>query len=122
MGGGMFGTPLYLNEKCIVFAVFILAIYFLPHFKAWQHEAVFAFVLAMFAYVVMAWYDYYYSCTDMFGPSFFALFVKWAKPEKNKADYEALPVKWKKIVRTVDIAVLVVLTALVFAPYLRKTT
>jgi hypothetical protein len=68
----------------------------------------------------MAWYDYWYSCTDMFGPSFFALFVKWAKPEKNKQDYEALPVKWKKVVRTVDIVVLLVLTGLVFAPYLRR--
>ncbi len=120
MGLGVFGTPLYANEKCIAFAAFILAIYFLPHFKAWQHEVVFAFVLAMFAYVVMAWYDYWYSCTDMFGPSFFALFVKWAKPEKNQKDYEALPVKWKKVVRTVDIVVLLVLTGLVFAPYLRR--
>lgn len=115
----MFGTPLYANEKCIAFAGFVLALYFLPHFKAWQHEAVFAFVLAMAAYVFMAWYDYWYACNDTFGPSFFALFVKWAKPEKNQKDYEALPVKWKKVVRAVDIAVLVVLVGLVFYPYLK---
>lgn len=119
MGLGMFETPLYLNLKCIVFAGFILTIYFMPHFSKWQHEVVYAFVLAMAAYVLMAWYDYWYSCTDTFGPSFFALFVKWAKPEKNQKDYEALPIKWKKVVRTVDIAVLVILLALVFYPYLK---
>lgn len=117
MGGGLFGTPLYLNEKCIAFAGLVLAIYFLPHQAYWQHEAVFAFVLAMFAYVLMAWYDYIYSCTDMFGPSFFAMFVKWAKPEKHQTDYEAIPIKWKKAVRTVDILVLLLLVTLVFAPY-----
>lgn len=119
MGLGMFGTPLYANEKCIAFAAFVLAIYFMPHFAKWQHEVVFGFVLAMAAYVFMAWYDYVYSCNDTFGPSFFALFVKWAKPEKNQKDYEALPVKWKKVVRTVDIAVLLVLIALVFYPYVK---
>ena len=91
----------------------------MPHQKAWQHEVVFAFVLAMAAYVFMAWYDYWYSCTDTFGPSFFALFVKWAKPETNQKDYEALPVKWKKVVRTVDIVVLGILVALVFYPYVK---
>jgi hypothetical protein len=119
MAGGMFGTPLYLNEKCILFAVFVIAIYFLPHQKYWQHEIVFVFILSMFAYVLMAWYDYFYDCTDKFGPSFFALFVKWAKPEKHQKDYEAIPVKYKKLVRTVDIGVLVVLLLLVFSPYIR---
>lgn len=119
MGGGLFGTPLYLNEKCILFAGFVLSLYFLPHQKYWQHEVVFAFVLAMFAYVLMAWYDYIYDCTDKFGPSFFAHFVKWAKPEKNQKDYEAVPIKYKKLVSVVDFAVLIVLLVLVFAPYTR---
>lgn len=117
MAGGLFGTPLYPNEKCIAFAIFVLAIYFLPHQKYWQHEVVFGFILAMFAYVLMAWYDYIYDCNDKFGPSFFALFVKWAKPEKNQQDYENMPVKYKKLVSAVDYGVLLILTLLVFAPY-----
>jgi len=119
MGGGLFGTPIYLNEKCIIFAAFVISIYFLPHQKYWQHEAVFVFILSMFAYVVMAWYDYTYDCNDKFGPSFFALFVKWAKPERNQRDYENMPIKYKKLVRGVDIIVLVILLGLVFAPYAR---
>lgn len=119
MGGGLFGTPLYPNEKCIAFAGFVLAIYFIPHQKYWQHEVVFAFILSMFAYVVMAWYDYIYDCNDKFGPSYFALFVKWAKPEKNQKDYEDLPIKYKKQVSIVDYTVLIVLVALVFYPYLK---
>ena len=119
MGLGMFETPLYLNLKCIVFGFFLIAIYFMPHFAKWQHEAVFAFVLAMAGYVFMAWYDTIYDCNDKFGPSFFALFVKWAKPEKNQKDYDNLPVKWKKTVRAVDIAVGLLLVGLVFYPYLK---
>ena len=120
MGGGLFGTPLYINEKCVVFSIFVIAVYFLPHQKYWQHEAVFVFVLAMFAYVLMAWYDYIYDCTDKLGPTFFGLLIGWAKPYGGvPPEFPPLPIKYKKIVAVFDIAVLIILTGLVFAPYTR---
>jgi hypothetical protein len=120
MGGGLFGTPLYINEKCIVFSIFVIAVYFLPHQKYWQHEAVFVFVLAMFAYVLMAWYDYIYDCNDKLGPTFFGLLIGWAKPYGGvPPEFPPLPIKYKKIVAVFDIAVLILLIGLVFAPYAR---
>jgi hypothetical protein len=41
----------------------------------------------------------------------------WFKPPEYRQKYEALPVKYKKVVRTFDIVVLVLLAGLVFAPY-----
>jgi hypothetical protein len=41
----------------------------------------------------------------------------WAKPAHYQKDFEALPSKEKKIVRFVDIGVLVVLVVLAFSPY-----
>jgi hypothetical protein len=118
MGGGLFGTPLYLNEKCIAFSAFVLAVYFMPHQKAWQHEIVFAFVLAMTAYVLMAWYDYIYDCNDKLGPTLLGALIGWAKPYGGvPPGKESLPIKYKKIVGVFDSVVLVVLLALVFYPY-----
>lgn len=118
MGAGLFGTPLYINEKCILFSVFVIAVYFMPHQKAWQHEAVFVFILAMAAYVLMAWYDYIYDCNDKLGPTFFGALIGWFKPYGGvPPEYPPLPVKYKKIVAAFDIVVLIVLLALVFYPY-----
>jgi len=118
MAGGLFGTPLYINEKCIIFSIFVLGIYFLPHQKYWQHEVVFAFVLSMTAYVLMAWYDYIYDCNDKLGPTFFGALIGWAKPYGGvPPEYPPLPIKYKKVVVAFDIVVLVILVALVFAPY-----
>ena len=119
MGGGLFGTPLYLNEKCIVFAVFVVAVYFMPHQKAWQHEAVFAFILAMTAYVVLAWYDYIYDCNDKLGPTLLGGLIGWAKPYGGvPPGTDELPIKYKKVVAVFDSVVLVVLLALVAYPYI----
>ena len=46
MGGGLFGTPLALNPKCLVFSAFVLAVYWLPHPKNYSHKIVVAFLLA----------------------------------------------------------------------------
>lgn len=121
MGGGLFGTPLYLNEKCIAFAVFVLFVFWMPHPKAWEHEIVLAFVLAMTAYVLMAWYDYIYDCNDKLGPTLLGNFVKWAKPKEVQKEYEDLPIKYKKIVGGFDIGVLIVLLVLLVIPYIRRT-
>jgi UDP-N-acetylmuramyl pentapeptide phosphotransferase/UDP-N-acetylglucosamine-1-phosphate transferase len=119
MGGGLFGTPLYLNEKCIAFAGFVLAVYFMPHQKAWQHEVVFAFILAMLAYVLMAWYDYIYDCNDKLGPTLLGGLIGWAKPYGGvPPGTKELPIKYKKIVAAFDIVVFIVLLCLVFYPYI----
>jgi hypothetical protein len=98
----------------------VIAVYFLPHQKYWQHEAVFVFVLAMTAYVLMAWYDYIYDCNDKLGPTFFGLLIGWAKPYGGvPPEFPPLPIKYKKIVAVFDILVLIVLLGLVFAPYAR---
>lgn len=117
MGGGMFGTPLYLNPKCLVFSAFVLAVYWMPHAKAYEHKIVIAFVLASAAYVLMAWYDYLYDCTDRFGPTFLGWLTKVFKPKEYSQKFDELPVKYQKIVRTVDIVVLVGILVLLFSPY-----
>jgi hypothetical protein len=60
MGLGIFGTSLALNPKCLVFSAFVLAVYWLPHPKAFAHKVLVAFLLASLAYVVLAWYDMIY--------------------------------------------------------------
>lgn len=117
MGGGMFGTPLYLNPKCLVFSAFVLGVYWLPHAKEYSHKILMAFVIATTAYVLMAWYDYLYDCTDRYGPTFLGWMTMWFKPPEYRKKYEDLPVKYKKIVRTFDVAILLLLLVLVFYPY-----
>lgn len=117
MAGGLFGTPLELNPKCLVFTVFVLLVYWMPHFSALEHRIVMNFVLGIAAYVFMAWYDQLYDCTDRFGPTFFGWLSMPFKPQEYRDKYDALPVKYKKVVRTVDIVILVVLVGLIFTPY-----
>ncbi len=117
MGGGLFGTPLYLNPKCLAFTVFVLGIYWMPHFKAYEHRIVMNVILGITAYVLMAWYDYIYDCNDRFGPTFFGWLSLPFKPKEYGEKFEALPIKYKKVVRFVDILILVVLVGLVFSPY-----
>jgi hypothetical protein len=117
MAGGLFGTPLYLNPKCLVFSAFILAVYWMPHFKPLEHRIVMAFVLATAAYVFMAWYDYIYDANDRLGPTLLGWLSMPFKPAYYQQAYEELPVKYQKIVRWFDIAILVLLIFLVFSPY-----
>jgi Trk-type K+ transport system membrane component len=117
MGGGMFGTPLYLNPKCLVFSAFVLGVYWLPHPKAYAHKIVVAFLLATLAYVLLAWYDYIYDCNDTLGPTLLGWISMHFKPASYRAQFEQLPVKYKKIVRTFDVAILVILVVLAFSPY-----
>lgn len=121
MGGGMFGTPLYLNPKCLVFSAFVLAVYWMPHPVAYAHRVVMAFFLATLAYVLLAWYDVLYDCNDRFGPTFLGWISMPFKPAHYRQQYDALPVKYKKLVRNVDIAILVVLGLLFFVPFFLST-
>ena len=113
----MFGTPLYINEKCLIFSAFVLAVYYLPHPKALTHRILAGFILACLAYVIMAWYDYIYDCNDKLRPTILGWMWGWAKPASYSKEFENLPIKYKKIVRTVDIVVLVGLLGLAFYPY-----
>lgn len=117
MAGGLFGTPLELNPKCLVFSAFVLAVYWMPHFKPLEHRIVMAFVLATAAYVFMAWYDKLYDCNDRFGPTLLGWMSMWFKPQEYRDKYDALPVKYQKIIRWFDIAILVLMIVLIFSPY-----
>lgn len=117
MGGGLFGTPLYLNPKCLVFSAFVLAVYWLPHPKHIEHRIVAAFLIATLAYVSLAWYDYIFDCNDRLGPTLLGWLSMPFKPAEYSKKFDDLPVKYKKIVRWVDIAILCVLVFLVFSPY-----
>jgi hypothetical protein len=121
MGFKLFGTPLYLNEKCILFSAFVLFIFWMPHPKAWEHDLVLAFVIAMTAYVLMAWYDYIYDCNDKLGPTLLGALIGWAKPYGGvPPGTKELPIKYKKIVGVFDLVVLIVLLGLLIVPYLRR--
>lgn len=121
MGGGLFGTPLYLNPKCLVFSAFVLAVYWLPHPVAFAHKVVVAFLLATTAYILMAWYDVIYDCNDRLKPTLLGWLSGWFKPSYYNKELEELPVKYKKIIRWFDIAVLGVLVALFAYPFLVKS-
>lgn len=118
MGGGLFGTPLYLNPKCLVFSAFVLGVYWMPHPVAYAHRVVMAFVLATAAYVLMAWYDVIYDCNDRFKPTLLGWLSGWFKPPGYFKEYEELPLKYQKIIRTFDIVVLVGIVGLLVYPYI----
>ena len=120
MGGGLFGTQLTLNPKCLVFSAFVLFVYWMPHFKPFEHRVLMAFLLACTAYVLLAWYDVLFDCNDRLRPTFLGWMWKWAKPAEYGKAYDELPLKEKKLVRTVDIIVLIGLLALLVIPYIRR--
>jgi UDP-N-acetylmuramyl pentapeptide phosphotransferase/UDP-N-acetylglucosamine-1-phosphate transferase len=118
MGGGMFGTPLYLNPKCLVFSAFVLAVYWMPHAKPLTHRIVTAFMLATLAYVLLAWYDMIYDCNDKLGPTILGWISMPFKPASYRNQFEQLPVKYQKIVQWTDILVLSVLLVLFAYPFI----
>ena len=117
MSGGLFGTPLALNPKCLLFSAFVLAVYWLPHAKLFQHQIVIGFLLATLSYVVLAWYDVIYDCNDHLRPTLLGWLSMPFKPKEYGKKFDELPLKYKKIVRTVDIVILVVLLVLTFSPF-----
>jgi hypothetical protein len=121
MGGGLFGTPLYLNLKCIAFSAFVIAVYWLPKPKFIQHKWIVSFLLAMSAYVMMAWYDVIYDCNDKLGPTLLGGLIGWAKPYGGvPPGTKELPIKYKKIVGAFDFVVLLVILAAFAYPFYFK--
>lgn len=121
MGGGLFGTPLYLNPKCLVFSAFVLGVYWMPHPVAFAHKIVIAFVLATTAYVLMAWYDVLFDCNDRLKPTLLGWMSGYFKPPYYQQEFDELPLKYQKIVRTFDIVVLIVILGLLAFPYFVKS-
>ena len=121
MGGGLFGSELALNPKCLVFSAFVLVVYWLPHPVALTHRIVVNFILACLAYVALAWYDMLYDCNDRFEPTLLGWMWKDLKPKEYQEKYDKLSPKTKKVIRTVDIAVLVALVLLLAYPYFVKS-
>jgi hypothetical protein len=118
MGGGLFGTPLYLNVKCLVFSFFILAIYWLPHPPTIAHNFVMAFLLGTAAYIALAWYDVIYDCNDRLKPTFLGWLSKPFKPKEYSDNYKKLPLKYQKIIRWVDIFVIGIVVFAFIYPFL----
>lgn len=106
MGGGLFGTPLELNIKCLIFSGAILIIYWLPHPSTLAHNIVMGFLLATAAYISLAWYDVLYDCNDHLKPTLLGWLSKPFKPKEYTEKYNELPLKTKKVIHVVDIAVL----------------
>jgi hypothetical protein len=121
MAGGLFGTELALNPKCLVFSAFVLAVYWLPHPVALSHRIVMAFILACLAYVLLAHYDVWYDCNDRLKPTLLGWMWKDLKPKEYQTKYDELSLKTKKVVRAFDIFVLVVLVALLAYPFFVKS-
>ena len=124
MGGGLFGTQLTLNPKCLVFSAFVLIVYWMPHPGPFTHRVVAVFLLACCAYVLLAWYDVLFDCNDRLRPTFLGWMWKWAKPAEYSRAYDELPIKEQKLVRTVDIVILLLVAGLLAYPYItyRKKT
>ena len=120
MGGGLFGTDLTLNPKCLVFSLFVLVVYWMPHFKPLAHRILMAFLLACVAYVSLAWYDMIYACKDRLKPTFLGWMWGWAKPPSYMKEFMDLPERDQKLVRTIDIGVLIGIVILFFLPFFVK--
>jgi len=121
MAGGLFGTELALNPKCLVCSAFVLFVYWLPHPVALGHRIVMAFILATIAYILLAYYDVMYDCNDRLRPTLLGWISGWFKPKEYQEAYDQLPLKTKKVVRTFDIIVLLVAIGLLAYPFFVKS-
>ena len=118
MGGGLFGTPLYLNVKCLVFSALVIVVYYLPHPSTTAHNIVMAFLLGTSCYIALAWYDVLYDCNDQLKPTLLGWLSKPFKPAKYGEQYNELPLKYQKVVRGFDIAVLILLAITFVYPFI----
>ena len=67
MSGGLFpGYPFTLNIKCIIFSLIIMLIYTVqPPTLALAPNMLLYFLIFVVSYVTLAWYDYYYGCSQL---------------------------------------------------------
>ena len=67
MSGGLFPDyPFTLNIKCIIFSLIIMFIYTfkMPQLSLIPTLLVY-FIIFVISYVALAWYDYYYGCSQL---------------------------------------------------------
>lgn len=76
-------------------------------------------MLATLAYVLLAWYDMIYDCNDKLGPTLLGWISMPFKPAGYRAEFNELPIKYKKIIRWFDIAILGVMLVLFIIPFIR---
>lgn len=123
MSGGLFGTPLALNLKCLLFSGMLIAIYWLPPWRQMRTPydvmwgRIISILLAFCGYILMAWYDYIYEANDFLRPTALGWLSAPFKPPYYIRQFEGLPSKWKKMVRTVDIIALILALVFVFSPF-----
>jgi hypothetical protein len=120
MGGGLFGTPLYLNIKCLIFSACILIVYWLPHPNTIAHNLVMGFLLATSSYISLAWYDVLYDCNDRLQPTLFGWMSKSLKPKEYSDKYKKLPLKQQKIIRIFDIVILSIVFITFLYPFINR--
>lgn len=120
MAAGLFGTPLALNPKCLVFAFAIIGVYYLPQPATLAHNIVMIFLLGTAAYIALAWYDVIYDCNDRVQPTLLGWIAKPFKPKEYTEQYKDLPVKAKKVIRNVDIAILSIIGVAFIYPFMIK--
>ena len=68
MSGGIFtGYPFTLNVKCIIFSLIVMALYSYcpPQSQSPFVKYIIYFALFVVSYVAMAWYDWYYGCSQL---------------------------------------------------------
>ena len=117
MGGGLFGTPLTLNTKCVIFSTFIMVIYYLPRPHSMAHHFIMSVLMTISAYVLLAWYDVIYDCNDRLKPTYLGWLSKNIKPPEYRTQYSQLPIKTQKTIRNFDILVLVILLITFIYPF-----
>ena len=117
MGGGLFGTPLYLNAKCLLFSALVIIVYNLPHPKTNAHFFVMLFLLGTSSYISLAWYDVLYDCNDRLKPTIFGWLSKSFKPPEYSEEYNDLPLKYQKMIRNIDIFVLIIVFITFLYPF-----
>lgn len=120
MGGGLFGTPLYLNIKCLVFSLAILIVYWLPKPSTFAHNVVMGFLLGTSSYIALAWYDVIYDCNDRLKPTFLGWLSKPFKPKEYRDEYNKLPLKYQKTIRIIDIIVLLIIAITFLYPFFTR--
>ena len=107
----MFSKDPVVNWKCIFFTVFLsVGYWFLPYRNKWVLLA-----LLYFPYLILAWYDYYYSCERNMGPTYLSLFYWWGKPKESQQikDYNDWDPQIKRRVFIVDMLILAIMILII---------
>ena len=102
-------TPPAVNLKCIAFSAALAGGYWLlPARNKWVLAS-----LVYLPYLILAWYDFVYTCQHNFGPTYLAHFYAWGKPQRSRQVqiYKNWAPEYKNRVLMVDAAVGVALLA-----------